>query len=99
MYASHRRIHLDLIVDRKFVHEKHMFEPTRIVNHDLCDRKIEFILGTSLIEIMKVNTIQIFLFFLVTGTMLASQSGCCFSLMNLDSMSFLISDSMDSIIS
>jgi len=49
------RVHLDLIVSRESIHERHPFKPARIVDHDIHDRKREFIFKTSFILITKIN--------------------------------------------
>ena len=49
-------------------------------------------LGQALFRSRKSMQIRIFSFFLATGTMLATQSGCYSSLMKPESISFLTSD-------
>jgi len=55
-------------------------------------------LGQAAFRSQKSMQIWIFSFFLGTGTMLATQSGYCSSLTKSESMSFLTSDSIASII-
>ena len=93
------RVHLDLIVSRESIHEGHPFKPTRVVDHDICNWKGEFIFRHASFRSRKSMQIWIFPFFLATGTILATQSGCSSSLMKPESMNFLTSDWIASIIS
>jgi len=43
------RVHLNLIVSQKFIHERHAFKPTRVVDHDIHDWKGKLIFRTCLI--------------------------------------------------
>jgi len=56
-------------------------------------------LGQTSFRSRKLMQTRIFPFFLVTGTILATQSGCCSYLMKSESISFLTSDWIASIIS
>jgi len=47
--------HLDLVVPWKAIHERHPFEITRVVNHDIHDGWWKFVFRTSYIKITKVN--------------------------------------------
>ena len=91
------RVQLDLIVSREPIHEGHSFKPTRIVNHNISDGQWKLILRTGGVEITVIDTNLNFPFFLRTGTMLATQSGCCSSRMKPHTMSLWTSASIASI--
>jgi len=43
------KVHLNLIVSRESIHERHPFKSTRVFNHNICDWKGELIFSTCLI--------------------------------------------------
>ena len=48
-------IYLDLIEPRESIHERHPLESACVVNHDIGNRKREFVLGACRIQIAKVD--------------------------------------------
>ena len=68
------------------------FKPTRVVDHDICDWKGNSSLGHASFRPQKLMQTRIFPFFFVTGTILATQSGCSSSLIKPEPISFLTSD-------
>ena len=93
------KLHLNLIVFRESIHERHPFKPTYVVDHDIYDWKGNSSLGQASFRSRKSMQTRIFSFFLVTRTILATQSGCCSSLMKPESISVLTFDWITSIIS
>ena len=91
------RVYLDLVVPWKAIHKRHPFEAACVVNHNVNDGQRKFILRTSYIKLIKVDVI--FPFFLRTGTMLATRSGCCSSRMKPYLMSLWTSVSIASMMS
>lgn len=92
-------MNLDLIIPRKSIHEGHVskLHVLSIMISVMGSKNSSF--RQALLRSQKSMHMQIFPFFLVTGTMLAGQSRCYSSLMNLQSTCFRTSASIASLMS
>src|SRR5436853_7196888 len=49
------RVHFYLIVSRESIHERHAFEPTCIINHDIGNWQRELVFWAGVVKVPKVN--------------------------------------------